>query len=438
LFLRRRFSRQHAVEQRHRHRPVESALFRLPIAHSVERYPPRSKRGDVAASSPTYDRPITLHATDPHGSFSPDGARLKVELLSLGVRIDAAALARRGAKQPRRVRSGSCGGLDLVLSDGTFVNAPVNEAFVASSPYVIVDEDDLVLRNDLTGEHQPVRVLLQPAYYGRTTPDGVPFERIGQLCSDRVGIGLTNGCVYWDSHSDRCRFCSIGLNVRRAGEVRTKPAEQIVDVVDAAFRDPIPARHVLLGGGTPAGPDAGGEAMSAVASVLKERWPDRSIYAMVTPPRDLSTLDRMRDSGVDEIGMNVEVFTDTAAARFTPGKHRDIGLQGYLKALEHAVGVFGPINTRSITVVGLEPADETIRGVRSLASLGVMPILSPFRPLRGTDLEHHPRPRPEELWDLTVAAATAADEYGIPLGPTCIACQSNTLTVPGHSAYRFY
>lgn len=370
-------------------------------------------------------------------------ARLKVDLLAEGLRVSRGAkqLVAR-AKPPLRVRSGACGGLDVVLRDGTYVNCPVREHFVAGSPYELVaHEDELYISgpgregvDDVA--RLPVTLVPTPAYYSALGSDGTPLSRVAQLCSDRLGVGMTNICSFWRSRSRRCKYCSIGLNVR--DEESNKRLDQILEATAAALEDPVaPARHVLLGGGTPEGPDAGAAAIARTAAAMKERW-DVSIYAMIAPPSDLSYLDLLRSAGVDEIGLNVELFDREAAARYLPGKNAAIGLDASLHALEHAVEVFGPVSTRSIAIVGLEDEDSTVAGAETLASMGVMPILSPFRPLVGTELEHHPRFSGEKLWRVTEAAAEAAARHDMPLGPTCIPCQSNTLTMPGRPEYRDY
>jgi hypothetical protein len=368
-------------------------------------------------------------------------SRLKVALLAEGLQIDRGWLQDPRVKTPLRVRSGSCGGLDVILPDGTYVNCPIFEHFAASSPFSLVQgkiSPEIV--NETDGSRVPVQFVAEPAYYDQQGIDAIPLRQVGQLCSDRLGIGITNRCFYWDSKEFRCKFCSIGLNVKTGGrELRDKRLNQILEVVDAAYADPIaPARHLLLGGGTPTGPDAGAVAIAEAARAIKERWPDKPIYAMIAAPDELRFINLLHESGVDELGMNVEVFDPDVAQTYIPGKHQRLGLERYLRALDHAVDLFGPINTRSITVVGLDPADVTIKGAEMLASHGVMPILTPFRPMVGTEMEHHPRMSADAAWNLTVEAASAAAGHRIPLGPTCIPCQSNTLTVPGHPAYRYY
>lgn len=377
-------------------------------------------------------------------------ARLKVRLLAEGLRIDAGvdeALAREG--RPRlRVRSGSCGGLDVILPDGSYVNCPVDELFATHSPFVLRHEDGWVI-TDETGRDAPVPVTLapRPAYYDRRGSAGVLLRQVGQVCSDRLGVGLTNGCVYWARAQTRCQFCSIGLNVRNGNEIGRKPLPAVLEVVDAALSDPVaPAAHVLLGGGTPPGPDAGAIGIAHATRAIKARWPHVPVYAMISPPAEPHYIQELVDAGVDELGINIEVFSDVAGERYLPAK-RSLGLSTYLRMLEVAVAAFAARfghgdaqvgRVRSIMIVGLESAQDTLHGVEALASRGVMPILTPLRPMRGTPLERHPQWPAEALWDLTQEAASVADRYGLPLGPTCIPCQANTLNVPGHPAYRAY
>lgn len=376
----------------------------------------------------------------PGPGLSPlEAARLKTRLLTDGLVLADALRAdlSHGIRPPLRVRSGSCGGLDIVLPGGFYVNCPIFEDFARRSTYRLEQSDagGVTLRNAGGEEHQ-IRLLPFPRYYCQNNSQGRPLSQIGQLCGDRLGIGITNACTYWGQAERRCKFCSIGLNI--SVERPNKTTDEILEVVEAAFSDPVaPARHILLGGGTPAGADAGAFAIARVAQAIRPRW-RQPIYAMIAAPSDPGAIDALAEAGVDELGMNVEFYDSSTAQRIIPGKHRELGLAHYLKMLEHAVSVFGPLNTRSIMVVGLEPLEATVAGVEALASRGVMPILSPFRPLAGTDLGELPTPSFDLLWDILLASSEAADRHNVPLGPLCIPCQGNTLTIPDHEAYCFY
>jgi hypothetical protein len=371
-------------------------------------------------------------------SFTIDRfTRLKFDLLARGARVSsrAAQLLHENSKPALRVRSGSCGGIDLILPDGTHVNCPVYESFAQNSDLEIaVDGGQFVIRNrsDVIAV-DPVPI---PAYYTKVDSRGHPFIRTAQVCFDRLGVGITNNCVYWRKPSTRCQFCSIGLNTRTE-DVR-KLLEPIREAAAAALSDPVyPVAHTLVGGGTSSDPDNGIAEIAAVARALKE-ISDFSVYVMITPPKDLGLLELLKEAGVDEVGINMELFDESLARRYLQAKRSDHGLEGYLSSLARAVELFGPVSTRSILIVGLEPLSATLSGVEMLASMGVMPILSPFRPLAGTGLAHHPPPDAGLLCEAAVAGSEIAGRYCLPLGPTCLACQGNTLNIPGDPRYRWY
>ena len=159
---------------------------------------------------------------------------------------------------------------------------------------------------------------------------------------------------------------------------------------------------------------------------------------MIAAPLQNSYIDMLHDAGADELGMNLEFWSDAAWKELIPGKEAEIGKLRYLKALEYSVKRFGPINTRTIFVAGLESMDETIDGAISVASMGVMPIISPFRPLNGTMLEDRRGFSATEYWKMYETIASEVAMLDIPLGPTCIYCQNNVLAAPSGAAYKYY
>lgn len=93
---------------------------------------------------------------------------------------------------------------------------------------------------------------------------------------------------------------------------------------------------------------------------------------------------------------------------------------------------------RSILVIGLEDAETTLRGVDFLASLGCDPVLSPFRPSRGTALTALEPPTDEYLMRVYDRALGIVAAHGVRLGPCCIPCQHNTLVLPDGSPDYWY
>lgn len=372
-------------------------------------------------------------------------AWLKFALLSGGMRItQAASDALFGVnegnrlKKPIRTRSGVSGGLDLRLSEDIFVNAPVLDPIAITSEFLLDWKDNSfnISRGDkVLGE---VEALPEPEFYAHRTHDQSELMvRIAQMCSpDRFCFGMTGpGCSFW-SPNERCRYCSIGANA--PADASNKREQHLYEVLELALADKNwPARHVLLGGGTPPGPDMGALLAARLCSGIKQRF-DVSVYVMIAAPLENKYIDMLYDSGVDELGINLEFWSESAWDLYIPGKRDRVGKTRYLRALEYTATLFGPIRARSILIAGLEPAKETINGVTALAQLGVMPILSPFRPLAGTPLADVRGFNTDTYIDLYEEARQISESFGLPLGPTCVCCQNNTLALPFGQAYRWY
>jgi hypothetical protein len=364
---------------------------------------------------------------------------LKFELLATGLHISSQAKQfLEAVKGPIRTRSGTSGGLDIVLPYEVHVNCPVNENFASHSSLTLdyIEKSLVITRNQdiLTS----IRLQTIPKYYSFQTSDGIPMIKIGQMCSgDRFCYGMTGPyCWFWKNER-RCKYCSIGLNAER--DSSRKSLEALLETLTQAVNDiNIPAKHILIGGGTPEGEDMGAVLASKLCRAIKKRF-DISCYVMICAPLKNEYINMLKDAGVDELGMNIELFSDEAWQKFIPGKQMYIGKKRYLEALEYAVSLFGPINTRSIILVGLEESRYTMNGAELLASMGTMPILSPFRPLNGTKLESYCGFDYMTYWNLFVEIHERIAKYNIPTGPTCICCQNNVLALPlSNGQYRNY
>jgi Radical SAM superfamily len=363
-------------------------------------------------------------------------AEVKFGLLAQGARVDPALDAHlHDAKQPIRTRSGISGGLDISLSHGVDVNVPVRERFAATSPYALRLEGDACV---VTRDDEVLRAFRPhptPEYYEKQTFEGEPMHRIGQMCSaDRFCYGMTGPtCFFW-ARSRRCQYCTIGKNY--SADMVRKQERQMMEVLRCALSDPkLRATHVLLGGGTPPVDDMGASMAADLCRSIKAEHPTTSVYVMIAAPLHDDAIHALHDAGVDEIGLNLEFWTEQAWRKYIPGKDKVIGRSRYLAALETCVALWGPIATRSILIAGLEPLDATFEGARQLAHMGVMPIVSPFRPLEDAVLADVRGPSMPEYLDLWQRIDAEVRPLGMPLGPACIACQNNTLALPTDGRY---
>ena len=228
---------------------------------------------------------------------------VKFEILASGLRVsDQVRQFVARAKGPIRTRSGASGGLDMILPHDVHVNSPINERFAAQSELLLeVENEHLVVKR---GEETLFPVSLQPTprYYGLHTSDNMPMIKVGQMCSgDRFCYGMTGAfCFFWRSDR-RCRFCSIGLNQDK--DASQKSVSQMLETLSEAVRDPeLPAKHVLIGGGTPVGEDMGAVLAAELCREIKKYF-DLSCYVMITAPLRDYYIDLLHDAGADELGI---------------------------------------------------------------------------------------------------------------------------------------
>ena len=113
-----------------------------------------------------------------------------------------------------------------------------------------------------------------------------------------------------------------------------------------------------------------------------------------------------------------------------PGKG-SIPLERYFEMLEYAVSLWGNKgNVRTSFIVGLEPVESLLEGVREVCKIGVTPILSVFRPIPSTKGENTVPLSNEELLSVYNKAQSICSKYSLYLGPECVPCQNNTLSMP--------
>jgi len=356
-----------------------------------------------------------------------DLIRLKCDLYSRGISIGEKEEREitQGGRIPLIIRKGISEGIELRLSESIFVNAPVNPHW-SMAPFQLEIKDDGIYSISCFNDIKvPIEVLPRPQYYQMLSPSGIPLMRVAQTFTDRVSV--SPGCTCWLRRcKHECRFCYLGS--RDFGE-RVFSHDDIVFAVGKAMVDPVlPARHILISGGTIGFEREDFCYFISLVHRLKQSFGMR-IYLMTCPPRELVILEQLKEAGLDEIAMNIEFYGRNASEKFTPGKALLIGKDKYIDALAKAVEVFGKHNVRSILITGVEPTEITLEGVRVLSSLGVTPILSPFRPVHGIPMEKHPVISGDEFYSILTRADKIARDNGSFLGPPCKACRNNTLNL---------
>jgi radical SAM protein (TIGR04043 family) len=296
--------------------------------------------------------------------------QLRSELAVLGVR-----------SRPALSRPAGAGPSD----DGHWVldGLPATLPVASGSPFELHAGGTLT-RDGVVVEDAMLEPIVRPRFYDLRTADGTPYEALARLHGTEVlATTVVQTCIRYASEDTRCRFCTIEESLRSGATVQVKRPEQLAEVARAAVAlDGV--RQMVMTTGTSNGPDRGARHLARCVAAVREAVPELPIQVQIEPPPDLRWLDRLKDAGVDAVGIHVESMDPAVRARWTPGK-ATVSLERYDEAWRAAVRVFGRNRVSTYLLVGLgEDQDELVAAAQRLIAIGVYPFVVPYRPLPGS------------------------------------------------------
>jgi hypothetical protein len=368
--------------------------------------------------------------------------RIKAELLVNGVNATPEALKDMGGKYKEQNHglfgwdfedhTGVALPDDFALPDGTIVQFRRNSH---SSYLVALRKGHPVLMN---GEEEicQVRWLPRPPYYSQKTATGNNMVKIGQIGGeDCLFFCYQNYCSHF-SQNEQCLFCNLVATSRTYDSVlKKKDAEDIGEVARAAFAEG-EVKHVLLTGGCFNHQKEIEVVTDIVRSIAESTGLDRVPGTVLpSPPKNLDEVKRYHSSGIKAIGFSMEIWSEGLYQAICPGKSRSVSHEAFVSSIRNAVKVFGEGNVYGVFVMGLEPRETFLSGVRELTALGANVVPFVWSPNPGSKLEGHRAPTSRWYLETILEAADIAHQSGVPAGTEnhCYKCDGNSLL---HDALR--
>ncbi len=333
------------------------------------------------------------------GTLATNPSLLKLALYCQGMRIsDATWQALERGRGLLRTRAGLGSGLELILPGNYWTNVPVSESFCADSPFSLIAEGEALRIYHPDCGAIPVALAPRPAWYDRHCSTGKPMIQVGTLQGTYLGIFPTRVCDFWHT-AEQCRFCSLGLNLG-SDDAQQKTFSEVLETVIAAqeqsgityvdFNTGHYDDHSYL------------DALEPLIAAVKRRT--GLLVGIQTPPHpDLTRYRRLREMGVNRVSFCFEIYDPKLFAEICPGKHREYGLDGYLRAMDYCASLgkdaplFEPFVTNGEIIAGLEPPESTMAAISRMVDVGAIPTVCVFRPLKGTAFARKPVPKLEEM-----------------------------------------
>jgi radical SAM protein (TIGR04043 family) len=311
-------------------------------------------------------------------------ARLIAELQGHGLRVEVPLESRQGGAGPADA--------GMLWVEGVAATVPTGAQYARTSPYVLRAEDDgwaIYRDGERLASAAPSR---RPRYYDLTTAEGVPYWQIALLHLDSVASTVIQTCAYW-GNPDQCAFCGIGVSLASGRTIAKKTPQMLAEVAVAA-RDLDGAVDATLTTGTTATPDKGALYVARCGQAVHEAS-GLPVEVQFEPPADLAVIDRVGDMGIASVGIHVETFDPRVLQRVAPAKART-GIDGYFRAWERAVSVFGAGRVSTYVILGMgEDPELIVAGCRRAIDLGVYPFVVPLRPTVGSLMEDLAAPPPD-------------------------------------------
>jgi hypothetical protein len=275
---------------------------------------------------------------------------------------------------------------------------------------------------------------------GRSAVEGTPLQDYVQVIGiDRVGVLAYSGCIHW-LEGKMCKFCdenpkrptefhgmaSLNTLVNFDWDVKKwwkSVSPSYLDGISYSFNMLLknekiePHFHLQVMAGNLSDLDFEWEICMEIGEVLNSIFPisRTDSYLNILPPRKekrIPYFERAREIGFKNVQFNLEVIGERRFKDVCPGKASLIKYQEMIDSLKSAVKIFGEGQVRSNFVLGSQPIKELLRGIRELASYGIVADYSIFIPKRNTPWARKSSPSLETIVDFTRELAEVYKEYG--------------------------
>lgn len=270
------------------------------------------------------------------------------------------------------------------------------------SPFGVAEEDGHFFLTENGSRIFELTFPERPKFYNENTSDGVPMRWIANFTDSKtVRVSYSNQCSLQDKGLD-CKFCHGDPARNHNGLAdQMKNPRQIGEVYKKAIDLDGAVHFQLTGGFLPERREV--EYYLDIAEALRDATGLENFHAnaCVGSPLDLSVFDNYKEAGFESIASNLEIWDEGIFKAICPGKFQECGgWKHWVEGLVYAAKVFGHGNVGSNFVAGLEPKSSLLAGVQYLAENGVVPSISLFRPIPGSDLWGHRGPDVD--WHLNV------------------------------------
>jgi hypothetical protein len=170
-----------------------------------------------------------------------------------------------------------------------------------------------------------------------------------------------------------------------------------------------------------------------MAAIRRQTAMDRIPGTILPSPAKGDDIKKYYDTGIQAIGYSMEIWDEALYCAICPGKSKNTSHKEFLRAMDNAVKVFGPGNVYGVFVMGLEPRNTFLAGVKTLTGMGINVVPFVWSANPGSRLAGHRAPSGKWFAETIREAAAIVAAGSVPSGTEnhCYRCDGNNLLHDG-------
>ena len=334
-----------------------------------------------------------------------DSIELKCLIISRGIKIDD-AIYRKYKHVARLSMSPLCCNC-LLLSDGTVVQLTDVQFHIRhlshifkwdnirmlkymadlTTPFTLRMQDDRPALFYYSAEIDSVTFPPTSAFYRQKTTMGRPYIGNAVLQGmDWVAFQCLWPCEY-AAAGQPCQFCFSGADFENAAKKgknlsQVVPVRDVAEIVGYAIENEGVDNVQITGGSTYDGHLEASyitDYLTAIQTLPSSVIGELLLY--ITPPLNISLIDRYFSLGANRIACSLEVWDMNRAREITPGKVNITGRDRHLQVLEYIARKYGQGKAFSNFIIGIEDFATLAVGAKWLAERGILPTASVWIPM---------------------------------------------------------
>jgi len=366
---------------------------------------------------------------------------LKAALLTEGIYSDSESLIGIG-KKFKEQNHGLFGWdfedhTDLKLPDDFYLpdKTVVQFRFNSKSPYSVKKDLNKLKLYFNGNEICEINWIKRPYFYDKKTTRNNDMVKIGQIGGkDCLFFCYQNYCSHF-SKNKQCLFCNLVSTSKEYNSVIKKKDIQDIGEVAAAAWEEGAIKHLLLTGGCFKGEREVNLVSEIIESIKKHTRFQKVPGVLLPSPAKEYDIKQYFETGINSIGYSMEIWDEKLYRAMCPGKSENTSHDEFIDLIKKAVKIFGRGNVFVALVMGLEPKESFLNGIKVLSSIGANIVPFVWSPNPGSKLEGHRAPQPEWYFDTVSEAAEIVYKNKVPSGVEnhCYQCDGNSLL---HDALR--